>query len=173
MQQVQNPCVLAEGETVERCACFCPRGRGNGSSVWKGVQHTQKTGHVRRCRPNVHIFWDHADGLPMDSHTGRHSGCCHKNHRTNVQLCCGQQARIKSPKFSLETVSLLKVLSVFVLFFLPGTKTGWITWVSIEMMKGSWTPSVPSLPSPWGQRVTLSSDTEMLGGKCLGDGWSL
>lgn len=96
--------------------CFCPRGGGNSSSVWKGVQHTQKTGHVRRCRPNIYIFWDDTDGLSMDSNTGTYSECGHKNHRTNVQLCSGQQVRNEFPNFSLGTVSLLKVLSGFLLY---------------------------------------------------------
>lgn len=59
---------------------------------------------------------------------------------------------------SLIFVSLLRV------FFSPsGTKMGRITWVSIVMTRGSWTPSVPSPPSLWERHETLSSGTEMLG----------
>lgn len=85
--------VLTGKETVNDCSSVCPRWGSNSSSVWKGLQHTQKTGHLWRCRPNLHLFWDQTDGLSVDSNTGIHSGCRHDHHGTHIQLCSGQQVR--------------------------------------------------------------------------------
>lgn len=76
--------VLARSELWNDSTRFCPRGGSNSPCVWKGAQHTQKAGHVRRCRLNLHVFWDQEDGLSLDSNAGRHPGCCHKNHWTDV-----------------------------------------------------------------------------------------
>lgn len=66
------------------CVCICFRGRSQSAGLWKDAQHTEKAGHIRKHRSDIHLLWRHTTGLAMDSNVGAYSRCCHKGNGSHI-----------------------------------------------------------------------------------------